>query len=909
MTGGSGASGPPPWFPTGDAAKLLASAEAVIPFVGAGVSRGAQLPDAKKLANWIAGWAPPIATGFSDRDNLMTVVDEIDEEALPRKELLPRVADHVGSEPLNPSPVAKALVRVPSRFIITLNYDLLLEAAADQLGIQYRSLTCRDLEAVFQLLVDEPWPPDELVIVHLHGSVEDPGSIVLDSEGYDRLSNHRRFEHILLLLMTGKTLLFIGTRFDELHIQQKIRKVRSKNRLHVLVAKQDVIDELKSPRAAVSKKRDGILLEAYEDHAQLDGFVERLVGPQAPVPPQPVAPVFRRTLQDYIPNVLRPRGATPSESDELAAALVGRDAWPTPIPEEEVATGHRALIVGAPGSGKSELLATIGEQVPADETAVLIRLRNVTAEAGDAATILGRWARGGNGVGSDAEVGDEAISRRRFHFLLDGLDEVHPAAQERVARMVLEMTKLFPQHRFTVTSRPVSAVTLFPSTENEEAAGGSDWSVLDLVPDRDWQKRYLESRGLTVQQLEEAMPALRDLRELLQLPFFLAKTVDLFNEDRLHGLPDLWALVRGLVSSALAREEGLPLAEDQTRAWLRDVALAMLLRGRLSVTLDELERVPVPEGVVGSVQEITHALVLRLLFNETGDNFSYIHRIVGESLAAEALLELGPQADLLEAIVPVRDELIAGTRNDWLVPLGFLLPRSPEWREAVRERDPLQAARGVPAEADLAERAAAAELIWRTYCAWRIWIWDYDAPDLIEDAEVLGRLLLTEGLEDVIDEVRRGLDDPSPQIQGNSLRVLSRVNPPGFVDDVRRVLEDDGREAVVRRQAAIAARDVGAVELLDLVISRALDPADHAEEQDCTICALDLAGEDRLEEAVLKLAKSRFARGMAESRLGKSVSAEAKLRFWRTAAETESDPYTTDKQRFLDTVKEVLDGS
>src|SRR4051812_27055632 len=103
MTSGSGASGPPPWFPTGDAAKLLTAAEAGIPFVGAGVSLGANLPDAKKRANWIAGWAPPVGTGFTDRENLMTVVDEIDEEALPREELLARVADYVGSEPLNPS--------------------------------------------------------------------------------------------------------------------------------------------------------------------------------------------------------------------------------------------------------------------------------------------------------------------------------------------------------------------------------------------------------------------------------------------------------------------------------------------------------------------------------------------------------------------------------------------------------------------------------------------------------------------------------------------------------------------------------------------------------------------------------------------------------------------------------------
>lgn len=129
------------------------------------------------------------------------------------------------------------------------------------------------------------------------------------------------------------------------------------------------------------------------------------------------------------------------------------------------------------------------------------------------------------------------------------------------------------------------------------------------------------------------------------------------------------------------------------------------------------------------------------------------------------------------------------------------------------------------------------------------------------------------------------------------------------MDDLRRVLEDDDREAVVRRQAAIAARDTGARELLDLIIARAVDPADQAEEQDCSICALDLAGDDLLEETGVKLAKSRYGRGLAESRLNDSISAEGMVRFLRTAADGDEDAYTSDKKRFLSTVRRVLDES
>lgn len=754
-----------------------------MPVIGAGISRGAHLPDAGQLASWIASWAPPEEGAFSDEWNLMQVVDEIDPAQLAPEDLLQQVADHIKAMPLEPTPVANALVRVPSKLIVTLNYDLLLEQAAHGQDIPCRSLTNKDLEQVFEILASGDGPPDELVVLHLHGSVTDPESIVLDGEGYDRLAQKKRFGHVLLLLLAQRTLCFIGTRLDELHIRQKIRDVRS-NRLHVLVGAKDSVEELVAPPAALSKKRDGILAEAYDDHPQLDGFVESLVTPKrAAIPTAPTVPAAPGMLPGYIPNVLRARGTHPTESDELAAAILGESTIPAPVSEVEVTRGHRTLVVGAPGSGKTELLTAVGEAVPADEDALLIRLRDVPTAPGAALTVLAGWAKVGEGVGGPVEVSEEALKQRRFHFLLDGLDEVPPAAQDAVARMVVAITRALPQHRFTVASRPVAAVSLFPSTEDEDVAGDSDWTVLELSPDRDWQRRYLDANGLRIEQLEEAMPALRDLRELLQLPFFLAQTVLLYEEGRLNDLPDLWALVQELVSSALAREGGLPLPVDQTRLWLRDVALAMHLRGRLAVTLQELEQVPIPEqmdGLVGQVDEISHALVLRLLLRESGENFSFVHRIVGESLAAEALAALGPRPELLDAIAPVRDELVSGVRGDWLVPLSFLLPHSPEWRQAIAERDPLQAARGVPSDAAEDERRAAAELIWRTYCEWRIWIWDYDAPDLIEDAEVLGRLLRTGGLEDVIADVRSGISNDSPQIQGNAIRVLSRVDPEWF---------------------------------------------------------------------------------------------------------------------------------
>jgi hypothetical protein len=318
---------------------------------------------------------------------------------------------------------------------------------------------------------------------------------------------------------------------------------------------------------------------------------------------------------------------------------------------------------------------------------------------------------------------------------------------------------------------------------------------------------------------------------------------------------------------------------------------------------------PQVEEVVGSVDAIAEALVVRLLLQRREGQYAFAHRIIGEALAAEALDEIGVRETLLDAVVPRRDDTLSGARSDWLVPLAFLLGRNAAWRAAVGERDPVTAARSVPNAAPLAERRQAAQQIWETYRQWRIWIWDYDRPDLVEDAEALGRLLNGAGMGDEVQAVRAGLHDDSAQVQGNAVRVLSRVNPEGFEDELARVLRDDSLEPVVRRQAAIAARDIGAVALLPLIVERAVAPADSAEGQDCSLCALELAGEDHLVETAIQLARSREGNAMAQSRIRERGSTSDILRFLKAYAETQTrhDVYSSDTELLREVIARLAD--
>jgi hypothetical protein len=133
--------------------------------LGAGVSRGAQLPDAHQLAEWLAqqvqvGGAP------QDAASLFSVVDAVDPAQTSASDLQRLVAAHVESFPLQPTPFINELVHLPSRVIITLNYDDLVGFSGEQQGLQVLRLSALDpdelIEAHRRITNKSDQPPPEL---------------------------------------------------------------------------------------------------------------------------------------------------------------------------------------------------------------------------------------------------------------------------------------------------------------------------------------------------------------------------------------------------------------------------------------------------------------------------------------------------------------------------------------------------------------------------------------------------------------------------------------------------------------------------------------------------------------------------------------------------------------------------
>lgn len=899
------ANGDADFWPDGDAGSILEAREFVIPVVGAGIAVDAGLPSGEIMARHIASKVESRNGTYSDESNLRAVVDEakIDPGAL--REL---VAEFISGFDTQPTDLTRSLVHIQSRLIITFNYDLLLERTAFAENVPCKTLSNSEagIESVISLL-GASVAPDHLTVFHIHGDIDHPESIVLDPPSYKTLSNRGRFTQLVFALMTFKSMCFVGTALDELEFMASMR-VQKGDRRHVLLCR-DLEHKSLVENLGLAESRDGVVVATYPEHSALVGFAAKLVvEPRTTASPQ--EPLMTRDPQlpvGYIDNVLSSHGQRIDEGERLVALVLGTESSQRLYGEQDVALGQRTVIVGAPGSGKSELLRKAGELVPPSEFPVLINCARLDPQAGDGLKVLTSIASKGTGLRPDVVVNEQAIRAQRFHLFFDGLDEKSIEQQREIARFIVGLADAFPQHRFTVASRPIDALEEFPASADETDDQG--WRILDLSPDRDWQARYLTAAGVSLSDLEEEMPALRDLTELLQLPFFLATTVDLHKQGQLKDFEDVWGLVQGLLTAALQRELDVSLGSSDARIWLRDVALSMYLAGRTSLKLDELAKVALPveaSKIVGSTEAVADALVARLLLLKQDGEYGFAHRMLGEALAAEALEAIEPTADILNSIAPSVDDAISGVRNDWVMPIAFLLSRDSKWRHAISQRDPLAAARSTPSTAPVEERKAAAETIWRTYFELKIWIWDYRVPDLLEDSEALGRLLQSEDLHGLHDEIQSSIDDSSPQVQGNAIRVLSRADPPNFERDLERVLKDDAREPVVRRQAAIAARDVNATGLLAPIVDRAVSTIDEPEAQDCSLCAMDMATDDQLVDTAIRLSGNRHSRIIAESRLRGRVSAPEMIRYLRAHAEVEPDQYGRENDLLHEAVEEVL---
>lgn len=186
---------------------LAARKQAPVLFVGAGFSRNAQprktgvvMQDWNALVRSLAAALPKHSTGG---DALWTA--ERFRGAFGPQRLFEKVLDAVPDREFEPGKAHDALTSIQWHSILTFNYDTLLERAFERNGKR------RVLSVVTERQLVRATTPDTIPVIHLHGHIEHPDSIVLTLDDFRRYPERRPlFVTIARQLLAQHPTLFLG---------------------------------------------------------------------------------------------------------------------------------------------------------------------------------------------------------------------------------------------------------------------------------------------------------------------------------------------------------------------------------------------------------------------------------------------------------------------------------------------------------------------------------------------------------------------------------------------------------------------------------------------------------------------------------------------------------------------------
>ncbi len=819
---------------------MLSPCERPVPLLGAGIGVRCGLPSGVQLADWIRGLPLASSVNFgvlpraARRNPLWVAQQVVRTDSSLRAPLHRAVASHLITLEATAalSPALLALARTPNRpaLILSLNYDRLVEKAAVQAGRHVQTLGVEDIPGLLNNDLIEP--DGSLRVLHLHGSLDElPEQLVLDADAYAARANDQRVRDLFSALLSFYNLCIIGSSFEEQYLATVLQARRPTRPRHVIVCDATVAGRITSGSAALTTHLHNVLVCDYPegDHRVLDGFCERLVR-SAPVLSAGVATVSTATLEPdplYQPRrfVDLSRHAVRPGSIELSVDSGRRKT----MYEDDLRAERCAVVHGIPGAGKSRLFEHLAVSPSAGERAVLVRLRDVREVVGEPEGLLAAWMAVGcvfDG-GGPVPIGAVADGSVRIHLLLDGLDELPCETRGRVAEAVVRVAQALPEQHLTLSSRPSSALEVFPE----------HWRQFELLCDDYWRQGLLQRAGTSEGALAAQLgPLYRMVEPLLRVPFFLRGMLDLLACGQIprDGL-DLALLLLRRLSEEDQQLYALGPALDR---WLERVALTMSLSGSSTISMPELRRLA-EDLDLGDPDLAADLLASRSLLLESSGRYAFQHRLFGEGLVAEFLLGQPPE-EWLDVLAPCVEEH-SMLSSDWIGVTDLLLSRSPSWRAALAKRDSRAAARATPPNAPLQECRRAAQLLWDRAQQLDVWIdlgWSFRGFGLT-DGETVGSFIRARNLGSLEAQVCDVLTSGSRFQRRNAVEVIAHARLPDTEALLRRVLVDDP-DSTVRIVAAKAALSLKLSNLLGPIERLALYTEDWLEAKELVSVALKL---------------------------------------------------------------------
>lgn len=876
-----------------------------VPVVGSGLSVGAGAPGFGALFEHLVTQAAsegvkiPVASDTDPFEAVEAVVAATGEEWVQQG-----TAEFYADRELRPTPALQALAKVDAGLIITTNYDLAIEFAAEHVGRTAQTMTVDQFDLAMQ------HDPEVLRVLHLHGVCTSPETIVLTRGSYARMFTSEESKLLLRALGTTHRFIFLGHSLaeQEAHIRRDLtwtteaasvprsphllitnvtsasepwairfrEELAANTRVHVVAFDDPDKEYLATVRAAHAISRPAVVDTADQaplvDPDQLDAHYL----------PLPMAEA-RQISQEGGVGAYHAR--VWQEGEIFSTALDDREL--------------HMILEAQGGAGKSQELLQIAHRSP--QPALVQHVTNLQVDRpwSDPGTrfVAGMTTARATRPGVPRLTLDR-LRHDSFTLLLDGLDEVAAATRPELLRLLAEVARAYPQHRIVIGSRPL------PELTDQETF--VRWTPIN---DMRWTVRYAESRGVSEAQLQKALPDTGDVTDLITIPIYAAAAV-----SRVYAgtaLPrTALELICDLADRQLGTDTRIQADPASVQVWLDRLALVMQICGVSEVTVGELASTALHTDLVDlePTRETAVELASRALLRDSAGIIRFPANVMKEARAARALLTAGKQGleilrqhVLIELDVKDADgQPVRAVHPAWVNVLELLLPAAdPGWREVIEPYDPSLVARATGTAASSEQHAWAIMTLWSTYAARRVWLERVSSlGNGSSDGDALVRLVSHKRPAGFEETVRAATVADERTLRGNAVELVPYVFAQ---DEALQMLTATVRDAdeVVRRRAAAAGWTMAALhgeqlrsnallaDYVETLAEQAASDVDKMAAETLVDVAVDLASEERAVD--IALSSSGRHRRHAVMSLARRVPRSKLLELLRSAESIDGD--------------------
>jgi hypothetical protein len=784
---------------------LAREREDIIPLIGAGLCVEAGLPTGAALAE-----------AMRERSRLSLAAPQGDFGAVCREieqmagltALQELAAETIGSAAVAPTPSLMAIAGCPSARVLTTNYDEAIERSVEEIG-----------KEPVRVSLDEEWVGErpqegQVFVIHLHGVTERPKTMVLTTTQRSALLDDDVYRSRLRSLLLGNRLLALGLRLsaEEEHLRAELGRLGRLlgGRAPIVVLPDGEIDEalrILEADGAVELQR----CDPSQDYLEVRQCAQ-LLAPRQIDPTEVITARATGVSAPFLdPPLLGPKQLSDAGNNDPAVTVMlaeSRLGLGSLADVREMADARRALLVGAPGRGKTMALQRLGEENQG--RAVRCDLRNFrpVPEAPERgfARLAARECEAFDEV--TPVPSKEGLREGSYVFLLDGLEEAAIEDHAAIVEAILSAIERWPQHSYVVATRPISeAQRLLDAGFTKFVVEGTDG----------WGNRYLRACGITSEQIEHLYDVVPTIRSQLAIPRYAARIAAELHEET-EGVElsrgALERLTRGERKNLEDAAQRLGVALDELMDWACRLAVTIELRGESSATIAEIAALPGPEGQDSGTA--CDELIQAALLQDLPDRARFSAQVSQEALCAEAILRSEDPLDVLREVAMAEIDGGLVFRDDIEHTIDLIFEgASEELRARLRELDALRWAR-TQGEGGPTVVAEAIDVIWRWHREMRLWIPYRGDNQLRGPGEALKALhnAAPEALESRRAELNAECRDEERTIRGNAIEMLTLMPADEETEPILRELVADPDD-VVRRHAAHAIEDFGLAGLTD----------------------------------------------------------------------------------------------